>query len=294
MAKIRELNPARNKKLIVGGGLHYLEYKNLLMNAITITTLNNENINYDVEVFIKNSLIENGAVGYDKLTKKWANVYGEGLNELGNPTILNFRFRNGKSFRRNAYYDNDPMGSYIIDALPITYALADLIKETTSFIDNCNVAINQNIDACKTPYIVVAKDSDLQYSIKTAIQEKQDGAPVIVVSEDLGEALKSVNVNVEYIADKIEMIKTEWRDKLLNKLGIMSANTDKRERVQVGEVNATVGQCSDYIYLLIDTFNKQCETYGLDYKMQLNGALEELYTGDEYVDNENMEGDKII
>ena len=69
------------------------------------------------------------------------------------------------------------------------------------------------------------------------------------------------------------------RDKLLNKLGIMSANINKRERVQVGEVNATVGQCSDYIYMLVDCFNKQMDTYGLPFKMELNGSLEELYTG---------------
>ena len=57
----------------------------------------------------------------------------------------------------------------------------------------------------------------------------------------------------------------------------MSANINKRERVQVGEVNATVGQCEDYIYLMIDTFNKQMDTYGLPFKMRLNGSLESLY-----------------
>ena len=57
----------------------------------------------------------------------------------------------------------------------------------------------------------------------------------------------------------------------------MSANIDKKERVQVGEVNATTGQCVDYIYMIIDTFNKYCNYYNLPFKMSLNGSLEELY-----------------
>lgn len=273
--KIKNLNPFTNpfkQQLINGSQDLYVEYKNLLMNAITIRGLK-----YDVEVFVKNSLIECGAVGYDRMTNKWANVYGEGLNELGNPTTLTFVFRNGTNYQRLADYFPSERGAYKIDALPINYALGIMIKKTTNFMEKCDVAINQNIDATKTPYIVVSKNKDLQLTIEQAIQQQQQGKPVIIVSEDVGEALKTVNTNVEYIADKLLTIRDIERDKLLNKLGIMSANINKRERVQVGEVNATVGQCMDYIYLLIDTFNKQMVTYGLPFKMELNGSLEELY-----------------
>ena len=283
--KIRDLNPFVNPfkdRLINGSQDLYVEYKNLLMNAVKI-----EGLKYDVETFVKNNLIECGAVGYDALTDKWANVYGAGLNELGNPAQLTFVFRNGKGFTRKAYYEANKIGAYKINALPIEYALGIMIKKTTNFMENCDVAINQNIDACKTPYIVVCEDEDLQLSIEHAIEQKETGKPVIVVSKNLGEALKSININVDYIADKILTLRDIERDKLLNKIGIMSANINKRERVQVGEVNATVGQCEDYIYMLIDTFNKQMETYGLPFKMKLNGSLEELY-------NDNVDEDVDI
>ena len=122
-------------------------------------------------------------------------------------------------------------------------------------------------------------------SIEHAIEQQQEGRPVLVVSEELGEALRGVATNTQYVADKIETIKNQWRDRLMNKLGIMSANIDKKERVQVGEVNATIGQCEDYIYLLIDTFNKQMESYNIPFKMKFNGSMEELY-----INNENEGG----
>ena len=50
--------------------------------------------------------------------------------------------------------------------------------------------------------------------------------------------------------------------------------------MQSAEVNASLGQASDYIYLLIDNFNKQCEAYGLPFKMIFNGSMEEIYLND--------------
>lgn len=277
---IRDLYPARTF-VSRGSELLYQEYKNLLMNAVSI-----DGVDYNVEVLIKTGLIEGGCIGYDNLTGKWAFVYGEGLNELGNPTNLTFVFRNGVSFTRKAFYEPNPLGAYRIMALPSSFSLGTMIQRTTDFLANCDIAIAQNINACKTPFIVVSKNKDLQLSVEHAIEQQQDGKPVIVVNEDLGDALKSVNTSVEYIADRVLTIRDAERDRLLNKLGIMSANINKRERVQVGEVNATVGQCEDYIYLMIDTFNKQMDTYGLPFKMTLNGSLEALYdnTPD---DNEN-------
>lgn len=277
---IRDLYPVR--KFGRGGELLYQEYKNLLMNAVTI-----DGVDFNTEVLIKDALIEGGVVGYDSITDKWAFVYGEGLNELGNPTNLTFVFRNGVAFARRAYYNPDPNGAYIIKALPSSMSLGAMIARTTDFLANCDTAINQNVNACKTPFIIVSRNKDIQLSIEHAIQQQQDGEPVIIVSEDLGDALKAVNISVDYIADRILTIRDAERDRLLNKLGIMSANINKRERVQVGEVNATVGQCEDYIYLMIDTFNKQMVTYNLPFEMKLNGSLETLY------DNTTVETTKV-
>lgn len=277
--KIKDLNPASNKPY--GVYSRFDEYFNLLLNAVKVVSASTgEQINYDVETFIKRGLFENGAMGYDKITQKWFYVYGQGLNELGNPTDLDLVTANGKTMTRKAYYDKDVDGAYKIDALPVCMSMAQLIKSTTNFMENCEVAMRQNLEACKTPYIVVCKNKDLQLSFEQALQQKQEGQAVVVVSEELGEGLKAINIGVDYLVDKFSEARDQERDTLLNKLGIMTANINKRERVQSAEVNATLGQATDYIYLLIDTFNKQCEAYDIDYKMMLNGSLEEIYLND--------------
>lgn len=266
--------------------LEYTEYVNLLMNALKIERTDGKIIPFAQERIIKLYLIENGCCCYDKMTDKWSGAFGVGKNEEGLPNSINVVFMNGANYYRPASYDaDDETGAYFILATPDFLNFSDMIQETTSFITTCNNAIIQNVNAIKTPFIGVCKDNNLLLSIEHAIEQQQEGRPVLVVSEELGEALKGVATNTQYVADKIETIKNQWRDRLMNKLGIMSANIDKKERVQVGEVNATIGQCEDYIYLLIDTFNKQMTSYNIPFKMSFNGSMEELY-----INNENETG----
>ena len=285
--KLKDLNPVTNKPY--GVYSRFEEYFNLLMNAVKVVSAQDgEKLSYEVETFLKRGLFENGAMGYDKITKQWYYVYGQGLNEYGNPTTLTLVTANGKTFTRPAYYENKEDGAYKVDALPVNMSMAQLIKECTDFMTNCDVAMRQNLEACKTPYIVVCKNEDLRLSFETALQQKVLGQACIVVSEDLGDGLKAVDVGVNYLVDKFSEARDTERDTLLTKLGILTANTDKKERVQSAEVNASLGQASDYIYLLIDTFNKQCEYYGLPFKMDFNGSMEEIYLNDgEDVDEVN-------
>lgn len=252
----------------------YEEYKALLMNAVKISYLPAH-----IERFVKSCMIENNQVGFDCITHRWAIAYGEGINEYWLPTTITFFFPNNKkSYQRPAYYEPSQNGAYLIHALPTGTSFYEIISATTNEMRECDISIRQNLKATRTPCVTVVKDENTRLSLLSAIEEKEEGKPVVVTSADIAEGLKGISLDTPYIVDKVEQYRSIIRDRLLNKLGIMSANINKRERVQVGEVNATVGQCVDYIYLWIDNFNAQMENYGLPYRMELNGALEELYT----------------
>lgn len=276
--KVRDLNPERRGRPY-GTFSRYSEYLNLLLNAVKIIDKGSgETLPFVVETFVKRALFENGAAGYDKITKQWYFVYGEGLDDYGKPTQLVLVTANGKAFMRKAYYDKDEDGAYEVLGLPVpNLTIGAIIQETTDFMQNCDVAMRQNLEACKTPYIVVCRDENLRLSFDQALQQKQLGQAAIVVSEELGDGLKAISVNTPYLVDKFEQACDAKRDTLLNKLGILTSNVNKRERVQSAEVNATLGQATDYIYLLIDTFNKQCESYAIPCEMQFNGSMEEIY-----------------
>ena len=172
--KFRDLYPPRfgAGKLAAEANDLYVEYKNLLMNAVKI-----EGLDYQTEVFVKDACIECGCVGFDNLTNRWALVYGEGLNELRNPTKLTFVLPNKKEFIRPAYYKPDKDGAYRIMALPKMFSMGAMIAHTTLFMANCNLAIVQNVNATKTPFIAILKNKDLQLSLETALDEKTTENP---------------------------------------------------------------------------------------------------------------------
>jgi hypothetical protein len=276
--KVRDLNPY-GRKHPYGSFSRYNEYLNLLLNAVKIVKKGSgDTLPFVEETFAKRALLENNAVGYDKVINSWYYVYGEGRNKFGKPTQLVLVTANGRTLSRTACWDKNEDGAYIIYGLPLEgVSMGAIIEQTTDFMTNCDVAMAQNLNACKKPFIVVCKDENLRLSFEQAIQQQQEGQAVVMVSQELGDGLKAINISTDFLVDKFEQVRDAERDTLLNKLGILTSNVNKRERVQSAEVNATLGQATDYIYMLIDTFNKQCETYDLPFEMVFNGSMEEIY-----------------
>ena len=273
--KIRDLNPPRKYILLND----YEEYIAMAINSVKIECTDKSiKFGYLEEIFAKEQLIKSNIVGFDRLTQQWAIVYGFGLNNYWRPTQLTYILpKNGASYTRPAAYEPNPAGAYFIKGLPANTSFNSIISKATDFMALCDDVIVQNLNAVRTPFIAVVDNEDTRLSVLQAVQERQNGEPVIIVGKTIQPSLQGVPTYTEYLADRIETLKEQRRDQLLNKIGTMTANTEKRERVQVGEVNATVAQCEDYIYMLIDNVNRQFIEYGLPFTMALNTSLEELY-----------------
>ena len=256
---------------------YYDRIINLLANAIKIEcTDSNIEFGFTDETFVKRGLIEGGKAGYSKVAQKWFYVAGENVNRLGYPTDLTLWGLNGTTFQAKASYDKNEFGSYIIYASPYPYSAGSYIYEVCKVLGECDLSALQNIQATKTPAIFVCSSDEIRLSVEQAIQQIQEGKPVLVTSTELSDAIKGIDTKTEYIADRVELYKRQRLDALLNELGVLTS-VDKAERVQSAEVNASIGECKDYISIWTDTFNKQMQSYDLPFVMKINNALEEIY-----------------
>lgn len=278
----------------------YNEFNEFVALAINATKINCTDravkFGYQEEYLAKRNLILCNQVGYDKITNTWAKCYGYGFNKYWNAENIQFVLPSPyKSFMRPAYYEPDENGAYLLYGLPFNISFGQIIQWHTERMAAADKTIVQNLEAVKTPFICVVKDKDTRLSLQQAIQQRQQGEPVVIVDNNIVDGLKGVQTYTDFIVPQVFEYQTQIRDRLLNKLGTMSANINKRERVQVGEVNATVGQCEDFVYALIDNFNTQTAAYGLPFEMVLNTSLEELYaitTGtEESIKNEELSND---
>ena len=257
---------------------------NLLMNAIIIECSDDSvKFGFTEETFVKRALFETGRAGYDQKTKTWLFADGENINGFGYPTQILLHNVVGKGYYTTASYEPNPDGAFIIYATPYSYSMSEYIDRISYVLGQCDASALQNILATKTPAVFVCNSDDIRLSVEQAIQQIQDGKPALVVSNELTDALKGIDTKTEYIADRIELYKRQRYDAVLNELGVLTS-VDKAERVQSAEVNASIGECKDYISIWVDTFNRQCKDYDLPFTMRINNALEEIYPAIENMD----------
>lgn len=271
------------------------EFMNLLLNAVALKRTDGETVPYPQEQFFKKQLIFRNVVGYCRVGDVFTEVDGMDIDLYRFPEYIIMRTGNGRPLgTRKADYAPNLNGNYILFGLPFSMSLAELVFSAADEIAETDKAIRQNRRACQTPYFMICSDPETRLSLEHAIQQQQDGEPVVIVDEKIAGDIKGIATVTPFLVDKFLQYRDAVRDRLFNKLGIMSANINKKERVQVGEVNATVGQCLDYIYMLVDNLNRQFESYDLPYRMETNGSTEELYTDmDGGEESEEEEGESI-
>lgn len=262
------------------------EFYNLLFNAVKI-----DGLKYTDELYVKQCLfgsrgahltpINGGRVGYDKSIDKFAAISGVDFTDVGFPQRGIFTTANGKTWERELSYEPNENGAYILYAYPSKNGLFTRIYNTAALLADISISIVQNVIATRTPDIVIVDDPETRLSILRAIEDRKRGEPVIAVTNALQAAFKGVKSDTPIIFDRLIQLRKEVRNDFLMQIGVLSANTDKRERTQSAEVYASVGEVVDSIYIPIDTLNAQFEQYGLDYKARINSVVEEYYGKDD-------------
>ena len=246
------------------------------MNSVKINGLS-----FAEENFAKTQLFSTGSVGYYGLINKF-------LKTLPETAIL----QDGRFWKQGQFFDanNVAIGRHEYDfetqnleswrifiATPSKSVLFDEAMKAACDLADCDVGIMQNIRAVRTPAFWVSENSDFILSVKSAVQDTECGKTNVIIQKPLSAMLSTMKNETPFVADKIQEQKKIIRNEFLTRIGILTANSSKRERVQTAEIEAGIGETVDLIYTVIDFWNKQNEQYGLPYTMEFNGTTEAYY-----------------
>ena len=264
---------------------YYNEFCDLIMNSVKINGLS-----FAEENFAKTQLFSTGVVGYYGLINKF-------LKTLPETAIL----QDGRFWKQGQFFDasNVAIGRHnynfetkdanawrIFIATPSKTVLFDEAMKAACDLADCDVGIMQNIRAVRTPAFWVSENSDFILSVKSAVQDTECGKTNVIIQKPLSAMLTTMKNETPFVADKIQEQKKIIRNEFLTRIGILTANSSKRERVQTAEIEAGIGETVDLIYTVIDFWNKQNEQYGLPYTMEFNGTTEEYYAPTENYETE--------
>lgn len=230
--------------------------------------------------FIIKHLFSDNKVVYDKPTETWYALAGSTEdNKYGKPTKLDLVSGDGKTkCKRKASYEPDELGTYLIEFSPFSENWEEYTHTIATELADIKIAVIQNAKAMKAPTVFAVPSKEIANNIATACEEKEDGSPVVIVDETLAPYMRGVETKVQYVGDKLLFMYDEIRSKYLTRIGFLTRVNNTMQRIQSAQVYAVVGEAHDSIHSYIDWWNDQMEQFGLDFSMELNGALDEVYT----------------
>ena len=140
--------------------------------------------------------------------------------------------------------------------------------------------------------MVGCKVKSIILSIMQAMQQKYMGMPAIYLDNGGldGENVKQIKLSAEFNVDKYIALTQQIVTETLAHYGILSATSDKKERVQVGELEATGDFAYDAIYSIIDYVNRDAEKQECPIRLEFNGALDDFTANRDLLPEDGEQG----
>lgn len=167
----------------------------------------------------------------------------QGFNYFTNPTdaIINVPLIPG--LHKKIGIDCELLYLQRIPQSRIYYNFNKIVDIYAQRLASADAAIDVNLMNSRMAYVAEAETKAQAESIKLAYDKVSNGEPLVVYRKDV--SLNSTGLNVffnnvkqNYIADMVQDSKRTIINEFLTAIGVNNANTDKRERLVTGEVDA--------------------------------------------------------
>lgn len=275
------------------------DFLNLLGNAIIV-----KNLPDDIpERWVKKLIFDNGEFAYyNDMCLEIAGNSGYFIYD--EPTRFELRAPN----REKTFFVNREDMAWI-GSNYLRKPITDFLDMQVNKIVELEISMLQNLLSSRNPDILGVTDKSVILSIMQAMQQKYIGLPAIYLDADGidGETVKQIKLSADFNVDKYIALTQQIVSETLAHYGILSATSDKKERVQVGELEATGDFAYDAIYSIIDYVNRDAEKQSCPIHLEFNGALDDFTANrdlpddtqpaedaENTIDNrEDMENDKL-
>lgn len=250
---------------------HIIAFKNyfidLVCNALNVI---GDDVGAEVPTnYIIKTGVTSGRIGF--YNGLWLPVSDEGTqNVYGEFTSHRVNGANGFS-----YAGEDVK---VINFTPSHNGITNWLDLVCERLADIEISIRCNLEASRDTVLLLVDSDNNKQTLQNAWLDRKLGLPAIAITKGYENSFDSIQLNNSYISDKLVELKTSVMREALTRLGIVTGNQDKKERVESFEM--PVNEAIDSIYIFIDTFNAECKKNGVNATMELNGAIEELHNAE--------------
>lgn len=181
-----------------------------------------------------------------------------GYNVWEHPTRALFANPILQNFERDLSGD-DPATSCAVIKLQYDYAgVFPLVNRYAAMLALCDNSIAVNLRNSKVAFIGFVSSKQQAATMQKMYDSIDDGKPAVYVKKDdlTSDDIYYNHVKETYIANDVQLLKQSIKNDFLTEVGLNNANTDKRERLIVDEVNANNDEVKANVQHWLDTMRE--------------------------------------
>lgn len=218
-----------------------------------------------------------------------------GYNVWEHPTRALFANPILQNFERDISGD-DPATSCAVIKLQYDYAgVFPLVNRYAAMLALCDNSIAVNLRNSKVSFIGFVSGKQQAATMQKMYDSIDKGIPAVYVKKDdlTSDDIYYNHVKETYIANDVQLLKQSIKNDFLTEVGLNNANTDKRERLIVDEVNANNDEVKANVQHWLDTMREGIRRanalFGLNLGVELRKFDGEGEQNNDGTRNENIE-----
>lgn len=233
--------------------------------------------NWDYDYMLTNLFIN----GYIAITDTQIGVIPlrcgiTGVNAFDHPTHAIFANPVLGNFERELFGDNPATACALVKLQYDFMGAMPLIERYAALLALCDNSIAVNLRNSKVAFIGFVSSKQQQATVEKMYSDIDGGKPAVYVKRGDGLTSEDIyynHVRETYIANDVQLLKQSIKNDFLTEVGLNNANTDKRERLIVDEVNANNDEVQANVQHWLDNIREGLKRanslFGLDLSVKL-------------------------
>ena len=199
-----------------------------------------------------------------------------GINVFDHPTTAIFANPVLGNFERNLYGDNPATDCALVKLQYDFMGAMPIINRYAALLALCDNSISVNLRNSKVAFIGFVSSKQQAATVEKMYSDIDRGKPAVYVKRGDGITSEDIyynHVKETYIANDVQLLKQSIKNDILTEVGLNNANTDKRERLIVDEVNANNDEVQANVQHWLDNIREGLRRanslFGLDLSVKL-------------------------
>ena len=217
-----------------------------------------------------------------------------GINVFDHPTTAIFANPVLGNFERELFGENRATSCALVKLQYDYNGVMPIVERYAELLAMCDNSIAVNLRNSKVAFIGFVSSKQQAATVQKMYEDIDSGKPAVYVKHGDGLTSDDIyynHVKETYIANDVQLLKQSIKNDFLTEVGLNNANTDKRERLIVDEVNANNDEVQANVQHWLDNIREGLTHANELFGLNLSVKLRKFDGGGENDNAENAESD---